>query len=173
MNFENPWVKNGLLYGAVSIIFQLLVYYVLPSGMFIQMIFGLASLIYFYIMACREQKEENGGTLSYGQAFKTTALTGIIGVVMSGLFTLILIQLIDPSLVDKLIEMAMESTKSMMETFGAPEDAASEALDNVENEMADQFTPVGQLMNIVKGSIFVLIPAAIASIFLKKEEKIV
>ncbi|MBC7885228.1 MAG: DUF4199 domain-containing protein, partial [Saprospiraceae bacterium] len=129
--------------------------------------------ITIFVLAGKEERMKQGGYLSYGKALKTTFLAGFTGMVISGLFTLILINLIDPGLADVLKEQILESTRSMMESFGAPEDTISEAMEKTEEGMEDQFTPLSQLLNILKGGIFVLVIAAIVSIFIKKEEKIV
>ncbi len=169
MDFQSNWMKYGVMYGLAGIVFQLIMYYVIPLGLWTQMLFGFIIMVVVFVMAGKAQRNENGGVLSYGEALKTTFLTGLVGSLLAGLFSIVLINLIDPSLVDKLTEMAIESTKSMMASFGTPEDAMNEALDNVESEMADQFTPFGQLMNMLKSAVFIVIPAAIVSIFLKKE----
>ena len=80
-----------------------------------------------------------------------------------------MIQLVDPSLVEKLTQMSVDAARSMMESFGMPEDQMAEALEKAEEDAANSFTPLRQLINIFTGSIMVLIVSAIMSIFLKKE----
>jgi len=169
MNLQSSWIKYGVMYGIAGILLQLVMFYILPLGLWTQMLVGIAIMVVFFVLAGKAQRAENGGTLTYGEALKITYLTGLVGAVIGGLFSIVLINLVDPSLVDKLTEMAMESTRSMMESFGTPEDVANDALDKVEEDMAGQFTPFGQLMTILKSALFMIIPAALVSIFLKKE----
>ena len=169
MDLQSSWIKYGIIYGIAGIILQLVMFYVIPLGIWTQMLVGIAIMVVIFVLAGKAQRIENGGTLTYGEALKTTYLTGLVGTVIGGLFSLILINLVDPSLVDKLTEMAMESTRSMMETFGTPDDVSNEALEKVEEDMVSQFTPFGQLMTIFKSALFMIIPAALVSIFLKKE----
>jgi hypothetical protein len=72
--------------------------------------------------------------------------------------------------VEKLAEISVETARSMMEKFGMPEDQMAAALEKAEEEAANAFTPGKMLLQIVYGSIFVLIFAAIVSIFIKKNE---
>jgi len=138
---------------------------------------GTMSIISFIIMIVilvivgRAQRQENNDILPYGEALKTTFLTGLVGVVISTLFTIILVNLIDPSLVEKLTEMGMDAARSMMEAVGMPEDKLAEAMEKAEEESVNGFTPTRQLLGIFQSSIFVLIVAAIVSIFIKKDEK--
>ncbi len=169
MDLQSNWVRYGVMYAIAGILLQVVMYYILPLGLWTQMFVGIAIMVVFFVLAGKAQRVENGGTLTYGEALKTTYLTGLVGAVIGGLFSIVLINLIDPSLVDKLAEMAIESTRSMMESFGTPEDVANDALEKVEEDMAGQFTPFGQLMTILKSALFIIIPAAIVSIFLKKE----
>jgi hypothetical protein len=173
MEIDNVWLRYGLIYAGVSIILQLFTYYVYPLGLWLQSGLGLAVMIFIMVVAGKEERNVNVGLLSYGGAFKTTFLTGFIGTAIAGLFSIILIQLIDPSLIDKLTQMALDSSRSMMESMGMSEDKVAEAMDAAESGMADSFTPLKQLLNILWAAIFVAIIAAIVSIFIKKEEKII
>ncbi|MBK8055076.1 MAG: DUF4199 domain-containing protein [Saprospiraceae bacterium] len=167
---QSNWVKYGMYLGIITILVQLVSYYVTPINVWMQMLLGFVIMIVLFYLAGKAEREANGGVLSYGQALKTTFLTGLTGTVISTLFSIILIQLIDPSLVEKLAEISVETARSMMEKFGMPEDQMAAALEKAEEEAANAFTPGKMLLQIVYGSIFVLIFAAIVSIFVKKNE---
>lgn len=170
MDFQTPWVKYGVYYGITSIILQLISYYVFTIGQGTQALIGIALMITFFILAGKEQKHNNGDILPYGEALKTTFLTGFTGAVISVLFTIVMINLIDPSLLDKLIAIQLETTESMMKTFGMPEDQMAAALEKAEEEASTAFTPLKQLFGLAIASIVILIIAAITSIFIKKNE---
>ena len=172
MDFQNTWIKYGIYYGLVSVIVLLFSFYITPLGLGLQMLLGLATMITLFVLAGREQKNKNMGVLSYGEALKTTFLCGFVGAVISGLFMMILTNFFDPSLIDILKEQGIEAAKSMMEMFGAPEDTISEALEKAETDMEGKFSPINQILSIFQSALFVLIIAAIVSIFLKKDEAI-
>ena len=166
---QTNWAKYGIYYGVISILIQLISFYVVPINIWLQMLVGIIIMCVTFYLAGKEERNDKGGVLTYGEALKTTFLTGFVGLVISTLFLIILIQLVDPGLVEKLTQMSMDAARGMMESFGMPEDQMAEALEKAEEDAANSFTPVRQLINIFTGSIMVLIVAAIMSIFIKKE----
>ena len=171
MNINPLWLRYGIIYGLVSIVFSLVNYYVVSMGLGTMSIISFIIMIVILVIVGRAQRQENNDILPYGEALKTTFLTGLVGVVISTLFTIILVNLIDPSLVEKLTEMGMDAARSMMEAVGMPEDKLAEAMEKAEEESVNGFTPTKQLLSIFQSVIFVLIVAAIVSIFIKKDEK--
>ncbi len=166
---QTNWAKYGIYYGILSILIQLISFYVMPINIWLQMLLGIIIMCIIFYIAGKAERNDSGGVLTYGEALKTTFLTGFVGLVIGTLFLIILIQLVDPSLVEKLTQMSVDAARSMMESFGMPEDQMAEALQKAEEDAANSFTPLRQLINILTGSIMVLIVSAIMSIFLKKE----
>jgi hypothetical protein len=170
MNSINPiWLRYGILFGIISILFSIIFFYVFPIGLGKQAMFSFGIMIIFLVLAGNAEKKLNDGILSYGEALKTTFLTGFTGMVISGLFSLILMNLIDPSLVDKLTEQTIEMTRSMMESFGLPEDQVEQAMEDAESKMVEAYTPLNQILSILQSAIIVVILSAIVSIFIKKD----
>ena len=159
-----------MYYGLTSIAIQLFSFYVVSISVWIQLLLGIVVMVVLFFLAGKEERTENNGVLSYGQALITTFLTGFTGVLISTLFMIILIQLVDPGLVEKLTQMSVDAAKSVMESFGMPEDQMAAALEKAEEDAANSFTPLNQLLQILWGSIMILIVAAIVSIFIKKDE---
>ena len=144
MNINPLWLRYGIIYGLVSIVFSLINYYLIPFGIWTMAFLSFVMMIIILVIAGRAQKQENNDILPYQEALKTTFLTGLVGVVISTFFTIILINLIDPSLVEKLTEMAMDAARSMMEAVGMPEDKMAEAIEEAEKKSANSFTPTEQ-----------------------------
>lgn len=172
MDFQTPWIKYGVIYGIISICLFLFSAYVSPLGIWTQLMLGIVIMIVLMVLSAREEKASKEGILNYGEALKNTFLTGFIGFVISGLTTMIMVHLVDPSLLGILQEQAVESVESMMSSIGVSDDVISEALEKAEADMEAQFTPLAQILNILKSSIMVVIIAAIVSIFVKKNENI-
>jgi len=122
------------------------------------------------LLAGKVQRNDDGGFMSYGKAFQTTFLTAFVGTAISVLFTIILINLIDPGLADTLADKAIEESRSTMEKLGMAEDQIDQAMESVEEASADSFTPAKQLMALMFSSLFIAIFASIVSLFLKKEK---
>lgn len=170
MNSINPiWLRYGIIYGLVSIATSLIFYYAITIGLGKQSMITFAIMVVFMVLVGKAEKQHQGGLLSYGESLKTTFLTGFVGLILAGIFNLILMNLIDPTLMDKLTEQAMEMTRSMMEFFGVPEDQIEQAMEEAESKTVDAFSPLSQILGILQSSIFVVILAAIVSIFIKKD----
>ena len=174
MNIENTWLKYGLIYGIFSIVSQLLFYYVMPLGVYIEGFINLIALIVFMVLAVREEKSKYDAesAFPFGSAFVTSFLAGFIGTLISTLFSIILIQLIDPSLVDKLTERMVESTESLMSKMNAPDDQVQIAIEKIEAEMDGKFTPGSLLMSTFFSAFFLAMIAAIIGLIYKREPRI-
>lgn len=154
-----------------SIGLTILFSYLVDMGIFKQSLFVYGVIVIFMIMAGIDFRKNNQNTMLYGESFKVTFLTAIIGMVISSVFTYVLMNFIDPGLIDVMVEKIVDSTESFMRSVGAPEEEIDKALNQMEGEMPKQFTLVGMLKNMVSLIIISAILAAIISIFLRREEK--
>ncbi len=170
MNNINPiWLRYGVLYGIFSILISLISFYLVKIGSGTQLIISFVIMILFMVLASKAEKSMNDGILSYGDTLKTTFLTSFLGLMISGLFLIIMVHLIDPSLIDKIIQQSLDFTRWMMGFFGAPEDQIENAMEEAESKVSESVTPLNQIINILIMSLFYLIIAAIVSIFVKKD----
>lgn len=153
-----------------TIAMTILFFYLVDTGLFMQSLFMYGAMILIMVLAGLEYRREHGNTMLYGEAFKVTFLTTIVGMVLSSIFSYVLLNFIDPDMMDVMVEKAIDSTESLMRSVGAPEDQVDETLAKLENEMPNQFTLVGTLKNMLNVFIIGAILSAIVSIFLRKEE---
>jgi len=136
---ENPAIKNGLFMGVASILFTMVLYFVDSSMMFGGVAWvGLLIPIYFMWKSATEERANNGGYLTFGEGLKAAFLAAVIGGLIAQLFTYILMNYIDPSLVDVLRETSIASAEKMVGMFGDNE----EAIEAMREAMDEQdFTP--------------------------------
>ena len=169
---ENPAIKNGVFMGVASILFTMILYFIDSS-----MIFGWAAWIgmlipvYFMWKATTEEKGINGGFLSFGEGFKAAFLAAVIGGLITQLFSYVLMNFIDPSLVDVLREQSVEAAEKMIAMFGDNEEAAEAMREAMEEQ---DFTPtLGKTLLGYLGSL--VFPTAIIALIIaaitKKEDK--
>ena len=125
------------------------------------------------VLAAKDHREKNGGFINFGEAFKTVFFTGVVGSVISILFTLIWMNLIDTSVPEKMAEMAMNSTRDMLEKLGADENTIADSIEKAEEEMEGKFTPFNFLLQGLQNILFGIIPSAIIAVIMKKEEPVV
>lgn len=167
---ENHSVKNGLFFGLASIAYTLIVYLVSPKMLFsgfTGLLVALVMTVIFMVMAAKAERADNEGFLSYGEALKTTFFVFVIGSLISTIFSYILYNIIDPSLIDLMKESAVETATKMAEFFGAPEDQ----LDQIREEVMNQDMSMGvgrMILQWVYSLIFGFIVSLIVSAVVKK-----
>ena len=166
----NAGVKNGLIYGVLSIIITLVLYMVNPKLMKdwkISLLIGFGVSLFFMINAAREEKSLNDGILTYGEALKTTFTVLAVGSFLGTIFSYILFNFIDPSLLDLMQETAIKTTESMMKSFGAPQEEIDKAIETMEDNPVN-FSPGRAAIQYISALFFALIYALIVSAFVKK-----
>jgi|GEM_PF-2210438 len=168
---DNVAIKNGLILGVIWIIYNLLLYLVNPTmlgGWQVHLIF-LAAVFLMWKSAVGE-RQINEGILSFGEGFKASLLTILIGLLIGLLFKHILMSVIDPNLPDLLKENAIEQIESVGEAFSMSDDQLEEMVEAIEEQ---DMTPT--IVNTLGGFLMlVLIPylptALIIGAIAKKEE---
>jgi hypothetical protein len=147
-SFLNHAGKWGLINGAIGI-FIFVVLYVVDYALMVNwkmavvgLVLGLSIVSY----ASVDYRNSIGGYMSYGKAwqygFVVFAISGIITV----LFNILLYNVIDSELPQKLTDVALENQRSMMENFGAPPEAIDKAIDEAKARTENQFKIGGMAM---------------------------
>lgn len=107
-------------------------------------------------------KKELGGTLTYGQAFGAGLLTMVFASVLSGIYTYVLYELIDPSLQEQL---RLFTEEQIISQGKVPQEQIDMAV-----EMTAKFQKpiIMSVISIFGGAIIGTIISLITSIFIKK-----
>ncbi len=167
-------VKPGLTIGLISLALTYIIYFV-DSSLLISGWFGFGSLIIFFGLIFyfgRQYREEIGGFMDFGTAFKFSFIAILISGIVATIGQMLLYQVVDPSLPQVLAEQQMENTLSTMESFGASADALGpEALDEMRSGIEDGFTLTGQIKAFGIAVIIYAIVALIVAAILKKRDK--
>ncbi len=165
-------LKSGLYAGAINLVLVLILF-ILGPGSFanmwtgiLTMLLSIAILVIFPLM----HRKEIGGYWSFGEAFKFILIMSVIILVCSTLTNLVLFKLVDPEFMNKVKEISIDNTIKMLEGFGSPEDAISKAVEGIEKQFADQQTPMGYLMGVVKGLAIFAVLGAIIALIIKKNK---
>lgn len=166
---KNAGVQNGLYLGVAVSLLSLVMYFVSPRFM---LSWGswFAFLVYilFMVKAGKEEKEMMGGYASFGEMLKPTMICYAVGSLIAGLFTYVLMNFIDPSLLDVVKDIQIEALDKMSGLLG--EDALEEAKDTIlEND--DSFGVGAVIMGWAFGLIFPgIIFGLIISAIIKNEK---
>jgi hypothetical protein len=167
------YIKNGLIYGVVNIIYLMITYIM---GIDVMMSFwnialsltvGLGLMVYMGIQV----RNSLGGYMTLSDGFKSIIVIYALGTFLYLLFNHLLGTMIDPELPGKLAEATIEKTMSMMESFDVPEEVLEETyseMENVREDIYDNYTVGGFIKTYITtvatvaiGAIGVLIGAAI------------
>lgn len=101
-------LKWGLIAGVINIVYGVVLIaigkYQDPSMNTISTVFGIAVAIAVLIYAMREYRALNGGYMSFGQGLGVGTLTSAVSGVVAGLFNLIYMQFIDPTVPDQIMD---------------------------------------------------------------------
>jgi hypothetical protein len=119
-----------------------------------------------------DYRKSIGGFISYGKAFQHGFLILAISALVATLFNVVLYNVIDTELPQKLTDASIENTRAMMENFGASEDAIDQAVIKAEESSKEQFTIVGQLKGYFFILIFSAIMALISALIVRKNEPV-
>ncbi|MDH3652535.1 MAG: DUF4199 domain-containing protein [Saprospiraceae bacterium] len=131
LDFDNPAIRNGVLAGIGASVIGLLLYLVNA-----RMVFSLAGWIttaLFIVLMVKSVRDHRSGIeyLSFSEAIKPAFITYVVGNLIYIIFYFVLLNFIDPGLLDIQKEIAMEA----MEKFGSlmGEDTFEAAMEEVEN----------------------------------------
>jgi len=152
-NKAMPYAQKWALYGvAVAVIGGLLAFSFL----------GVAAFIGAIVMATRERAKDFGRGFSFGKAWGTGALTGVIFAVLVGIWVFIYMNFIDPGSVDA-AQMVMEAE---WEKQGMSEEQMEQAAG-----WANMFTGAGPaaIMGAIGYSLFGMLISLITGAILKKD----
>ncbi|MEX1189938.1 MAG: DUF4199 domain-containing protein [Bacteroidia bacterium] len=155
--------RHGVFLGLALILIQTIFYLAdirLDSGLGYLTYLVLIGGLFLAIKSYRDQF--NSGFLSYGRAVGYGVLVALLAGIISGVFTFILYEFIDPNLIDKLL---MESESKMLDS-GIAEEQLDMAMEMNKKIITPGFlTIMGILGQTFMGLVFSLVLA----VFLKKE----
>ena len=144
-------ITNSLLLTSILIIYGLLIY-VIDISLYVKWWYGISVLIisvslliYFGI----NYRKSIGGILSYKDSFIYLYILSLFSALFQLIWGIVFFQIIDPELGDKLSQLVIESTVSMMEGFGTGGEAIDATIEQLEEDIPQSFTPIGQIKKIL------------------------
>lgn len=159
--------KGGIL-GILLVVYTFGMYFINSELLSKWWLTSLPILFYIFFMtdAVKAFKSQNDGYATFGQALLTAWLTGIIGGTISMLFTYLLFNVIDPSL----MEMMQQKSLEMVESFAG--NLSEEEYDKMLEQMEKQnpYSISGQAIGWLTGSFVGLIIALIIAAITKNEQ---
>lgn len=162
---ENHSVKNGLWCGLGQILLSLVLYFVNAEFMLSWgSLLGYVFIIYFMQKAVADTRMDHKGFITFGEAFKAGWLTYILGSVLITIFTFVLMNYIDPGLLEKLKVTQVEALEKMGELLHIPEADLEEQISAIEDTNPFGITTIAYALPfsfIFPGAMIALIMALI------------
>ena len=167
-------ITNSLLLTSILIIYGLLIY-VIDISLYVKWWYGISVLIisvslliYFGI----NYRKSIGGILSYKDSFIYLYILSLFSALFQLIWGIVFFQIIDPELGDKLSQLVIESTVSMMEGFGTGGEAIDATIEQLEEDIPQSFAPIGQIKNFGWQFLTAAISSGIIAIFVKKNKEV-
>ncbi|GEP52066.1 hypothetical protein FNO01nite_27380 [Flavobacterium noncentrifugens] len=164
-NLRKNAVKFGLFLGLFLIVVTTIMYAV-DLSLFTKPWIGVTNLIVitlFGAFAGITYKKQQGGFLTFKEAFTAFFITVVIGFLLSTIYTILLFNFIDPEAKAVITENLIKYTVSMMQSFGAKAADVNKIIEDLQK--TDSFGAVAQLkgfaINLVIYSIIGLVTALI------------
>jgi hypothetical protein len=166
-NLFKDAAKFGAIIGAIGIVLTV-VLYVIDYALLVDWKIGLLMIVLYLglvIYGGIKYRNEVGGYLSFGKAFQHGYIILIVGGFIGILFSILLYNVIDTELAQKITDVSIENAEAMMQKFGAPEAAIDEAIDKMKIETPNRFTVLGHIKQfgwiIIIDAVLCLITGAI------------
>ncbi|RZM26826.1 MAG: DUF4199 domain-containing protein [Pedobacter sp.] len=168
-------ITNGLIWGAVSIVLFLVLYYVAPElqgnwvGGTLSFVISLALAIFF----CIDMRKKAGGYWNFSQALLNIFIMFLIAAAVSYFFTIAFSKMV-PEYAVKMKDAVMTSTEATYRSIGLGEDKISEGMAKLSEQLEKQFNPTPMQMITGFGIVAIMyfIGALIFAAIFKKTEPV-
>lgn len=113
MNLESPPIRNGILAGIAGVIVSLL-FYVTNVNMFFSISSWIVIVVYIFFMvkSAREARSQVE-SFDFREAFQATFLVYVVGSLLNVIFYYVLMNFMDPELVEMQKEVAIDAVERM------------------------------------------------------------
>ena len=163
-------IKLGLILGFIQISVSVL-FYLTDISLLLGMkgqgsqILIVAITVVFFAIRIRTLQ---GGLMTFREGFKTVFLIGLVGALLNTVFIYVLYNFIDTTLSEQYKQITIDSTREMMEKFGAGGEQLDKALEQLETQDFS-FSLGTMLQGLVVSSLLGACYAAIVGASIKKE----
>jgi len=143
INLKTEALKNGAIWGVISLVIFLAVWYTAPDFMVswaysgISFVIGITLAIFFTL----DLRKKAGGYWSFSEALWTIFVMFILAAVISYSFSILFGKFIDTSYPTTMKESIMAKTETFMKDMNVGDAEIEEALSKQEGDLDKQFNP--------------------------------
>ena len=170
VSFKKSSFNYGLMLGGILAVITALIY-----AISIELLtkWWLGIILFFIalgigIVSVAKTKSILGGYITFKDAFTSYFITIAIGLLINVFVGILIFVLIDPDAAEFLQEKIIEISRSMMESFGAPEDEINKAIADMESE--NSYSLGKQLQGYVFQLAFYSVFGLLVSLIMKKND---
>jgi hypothetical protein len=159
-----PAMNSGAITGIILIIYSLVLYFAGAATSKFAGYFNILFLaVFIFIFTKIYRDKELNGIISYGQSLGYGVLLGLFASVILSFFLFIELKIIDPSLMDKMMDLAREQYTQK----GLTEDQIKQ----VETMTKWMMTPAFMsLMSVLSYTFFSFVISLLSSLFIRKDQ---
>jgi hypothetical protein len=169
-------LTNGLIWGAISVVLFLVLYYIAPEllgswiGSTLTVLIGIGLAVFF----CLDMRKKAGGYWSFSQALLNIFIMFLVSTAISYFFTIIFSKYIEPEYAGKMKEMMMTNVASTYKSVGMDDAQVEKSMSAMSAEFDKTFNPTFSQMIVgfgISATLYFIGALIFAAIF-KKERPI-
>lgn len=168
-------VRKGLILAGIHIVVSVLLYVFFPSKLagFSYVAFIILLNIGFSIYTGIEWRNQNGGFMEYGEAFKLSLLILIFNGLLSSFTFPIIHSSIDSSYSEVYAQAQVDTSIYWAQRFGAPETTLDKMRDKMDlAELKKRYSPLGILTGFGIAILFYVLGSLVIALFTRKSEPV-
>jgi len=148
--------QHGSMAALISVIISL-VAYIIGVELLVGWQAGVAQAILIIatmIIVSRAIRTNEGGFISFWRVFSHIMIAVLCILFASALFNVLLFQVVNPNLLDVILDISLDKAEDMIKGFGLDDDILKETMKETEKAIRNGYTLAGSIKGVIFGSIF-------------------
>ena len=161
------------VYAALGSFVLMFAVYLIQSEWMVEWWVSLSSTalnLVFMFVACSAYRMVQG-TATFGEAWTVSMVASGVAALVGMVLSLVLFFVIDPSLPQMLVDLSMDQSREMMESFGMSGAMVEMQLDEARKQVESAFTPSGMVKNTIWALVFWAVLSLVVAAIMKRTPK--
>ncbi len=170
VSFKKSATNYGLILGGIFVVLIAILYAVSLETLtkwWLGIIMFLLALA-MGIVSVAKSKSILGGYISFKDGFTSYFITVALGLFMSVIVSILIFNFVDPGAAEYLNEQIIEISRSMMESFGAPEAEIDKAIAELEGK--NNYSIGNQFQSFIFQLIFYSVFGLLVALIMKRKD---
>lgn len=136
-NFNQAAITYGVITGLIFLALNFGGWAMASTDTYVSLI-GICTFVPYVIVtlivAGIKLRKQNGNLMTFAEALKFTFLAYVVYALIEAIGNYVLYALVDPDLTAKVLEISLQKTQKLMESFGASQQQIDDAMTKAQNE---------------------------------------